>query len=410
MRQNLAYENMGVFLHCWERGDVELQETALHIITDILITHPALVSYPQAGGAHTTDVSIATKTLGGPLRKIYLEALKSEELSVQATGATAVAKLMLGQLIIDHDLLVRLVTAFFDPDTQDNEEFLQALTYFIPVYCHSRAENAAQMVSIAPKVIAKMVAVQEEFNEEQDSDDDREMVSLTHIAGLLADWTDPRKVVSGLIYGQQGEEAQKVERTLHLEFAELVLRRLIESRTNKEERKVLFNVLGKLHVNVVEAEGETIETVLRLLAECAERDIASDAPSRNTISKMQTMLLKLVHDKASAERGVEETGIGYTTMATPRRATGSSRPRRQTLVPSDSDSENHSPVRALAESMHTTQLVTPSIVRTRAAPENDYDSDTTEKGGKYDASQVPDATEMQSLIEDLENEASEEEL
>lgn len=46
-----------------------------------------------------------------------------------------------------------------------------------------------------------------------------------------------------------------------------------------------------------------LRTVLELMAEAIDTKVASDVASRNTLTKLQTSLLKLMHDIATAERG-----------------------------------------------------------------------------------------------------------
>lgn len=62
-------------------------------------------------------------------------------------------------------------------------------------------------------------------------------------------------------------------------------------------------MLGKLHFGVESPDAELLRTVLELVTEAMESNVASDATGRNTLSKLQTALLKLMHDVAGAERG-----------------------------------------------------------------------------------------------------------
>lgn len=75
-------------------------------------------------------------------------------------------------------------------------------------------------------------------------------------------------------------------------------------------------MLGKLHLTVPNPDPQLLRTVLELVAEATETKVASDATSRNALTKMQTTLLKLMHDIATAERGGggEETVVEETTV------------------------------------------------------------------------------------------------
>ena len=150
------------------------------------------------------------------------------------------SKLMLGQLITDTDLLKQLVITFFDPETAANAQLRQGLSYFLPVYCHSRPENAERMVQVATGVIARLGTLREAFVEDEDADEG-EMVTLTVVGGLMVDWTDPRKVVgaqeqeeirSGNVRIEEGVANR--EGSTHLMLAEQILERLVTSQTSSK--------------------------------------------------------------------------------------------------------------------------------------------------------------------------------
>ncbi|CRK48251.1 hypothetical protein BN1723_020491, partial [Verticillium longisporum] len=68
---------------------------------------------------------------------------------VQAAATLAASKLLLGRVVTDHDssseLLKTLIIAYFDPSSAHNQSVRQALNYFLPVFCFSRAENQELM-------------------------------------------------------------------------------------------------------------------------------------------------------------------------------------------------------------------------------------------------------------------------
>ena len=181
LRQNLAQENLPLFLHCFSRGHEALQAIAIQIISDILSTHPTLYF-------HSSE-SNEPNPLRKPILKTYSKALKLPDPTVQSVGCTGLCKLMLANIITEPDLLRQLVVAYFDPDTQGNAGLRQALTYFLPVYCHSRAENAARMAGVVVPVVKTLADMSEEMDEHG------EMVGLAVVAAQLVDWTDGRKVV-----------------------------------------------------------------------------------------------------------------------------------------------------------------------------------------------------------------------
>jgi condensin complex subunit 3 len=145
---------------------------------------------------------------------------------------------MLSQLITDPDLLKGLVIAFFDPETSNNASLRQALTYFLPVYCHSRAANAERMATIATGVIARLAALREAFIEDEDVEES-EMVTLSVVGGMLVDWTDPRKVIGSSEEARTGklrveEGAASDSDMIHFVLAEQILEKLVTSQTSSK--------------------------------------------------------------------------------------------------------------------------------------------------------------------------------
>lgn len=126
-----------------------------------------------------------------PVHKMFFKAVKAADPGVATTGAVAASKLMLLNILRDPDLLKALTIAYFNPESQHNPGLRQALTYFLPVYCHSRKDNAERMASIAVSVVHVMRGVQEDLEEEGDV----EMVGIGVVGSQIVDWTDPRKLV-----------------------------------------------------------------------------------------------------------------------------------------------------------------------------------------------------------------------
>jgi condensin complex subunit 3 len=174
-----------------------------------------------------------------PVLKAFSKSLKSEDVTVQSTGATALSKLMLGQLITDGDLLKQLVITFFDPETSANAQLRQALSYFLPVYCHSRQENAERMVQASTGVIAKLSTLREAFVDDADMDEG-EMVTLAVIGGLLVDWTDPRKIIGAreeaMANGSSKPDRsdEKHEGCTHLMLGEQILECLVTAQSSSK--------------------------------------------------------------------------------------------------------------------------------------------------------------------------------
>lgn len=219
----LADENLSLFLHCFNKGNDALQAVAIHILTDILTTSPSLLTSPTADPA-----------LQKQIFKVFTRALKAAHApDVQAAATTALCRLMLTSVITDPDLLKTAVILYFDPASRDNAGVRQALTYFLPVYCHSRRENMERMADIAGSVIHAVVDLAEELDEGE------EIVGVGVVGSMLVDWTDARKLVVADEAAQSWDEAGKqlvkaVNGDVHLTLAESVLERLLGAGCSSE--------------------------------------------------------------------------------------------------------------------------------------------------------------------------------
>ncbi|KAI0481007.1 ARM repeat-containing protein [Xylariaceae sp. FL0804] len=275
----LAEENLGLFMHFFSKGHAALQITALQILTDILNVHGAsLLSANQ------------------PLLKVYIKALRSGSRNPEVQGAAtiAVSKLLLGRVVTDAatsaELLRTLIVAYFDPATAGNQSVRQALNYFLPVFCYSRAENQDLMRCVALDALHALYNVREGIDDD-DMDVGDEMASLSTIGACLVDWTDPRKCfVPGI---SMDADKKNVNGDVHLDFAVDILEKL-NSNFSKEEKKVMAPLLGKLYVSPASSE-DKIRGLYEDVSAAVEDNLLSDATSRNALYKLHVSLGKIVN-------------------------------------------------------------------------------------------------------------------
>ncbi|KAK3679756.1 chromosome condensation complex Condensin, subunit G [Recurvomyces mirabilis] len=326
---NLAEENLELFLHCFNKGHPALQTAALQIIGDVLVTHPTLLTTPApAAEGETTIGATSVETAQGqkenallkPVLKAFTRSLKATDPTVQSTGAVALSKTMLARLITSPDLLKHLILCFFDPDTASNAQLRQSLSYFLPVYAHSRAENAERVASVAVSVIAKLATLREALMDEAEADSGNEgegagaMVKLSVVGGMLVDWTDPRHVV-GFSPSTKGSPAAQGAGDLHFALAEHILERLVTSQVSKEEKRVLFSMLGKLHLPAASCGPERLKSVLELVQESIDSRVATEVTLNKLLTKMRDLLIAMMNAVMAAERGgggAEETVVEST--------------------------------------------------------------------------------------------------
>ena len=161
--------------------------------------------------------------------KIFTKALKAVHTpDVQSAATIALCKLMLTAVIQDEDLLKQAAICYFDPSTKDNAAVRQALSYFLPVYCHSKRKNMEHMAAIAPGIVHALLSLGEEI------DDEEEMVGITVVCTMLVDWTDTRKLVvqdeACTSWDEAGKkETRAVNGDVHLSLAEAMLERVMSN-------------------------------------------------------------------------------------------------------------------------------------------------------------------------------------
>lgn len=290
----LAEENLSLFLHCFTKGHDALQVSSLHILCDILTTHPDLVT------AESVDPALRKSVY-----KVFSKGLKAFHApKVQSAATIALCKLMLTSVVRDEELLKQLVSLFFDPATKENAAVTQALSYFLPVFCHSKRENMELMSAIAAGVIHTQMNLADEMDEEE------EAIGINIIGNMLVDWTDARKLViqdtAAVSWNEAGEkEVKAVNGDIHLAFAESLLEKALYHGCSREERKAILTVLGKLYITS-NSSGNKLQATTDLATEAIDTKIAPDATSRNSLSKLHQALTRARGEADSVRPSVED--------------------------------------------------------------------------------------------------------
>lgn len=235
------------------------------------------------------------------LTKMLMKIFNSDNKRLSWVACRATMKLLLMgvlPLLQNVQILKNFTIKYFDPETARNPTLRQGLSYFLPVFCHSKLKNTRLMAQISIPVLSKLVLWREENMENEESDD---MVSWPVITAHFADWTDGRKVVGATQLGLDGKDSTTAEAEgVHIQLAISVLERSLGSTCSKEERKVLLSLLTKLYIaptsNARHGEGERDDEDLRtlhaLVAEAVEGKIGTDATQRNALAKLEISLTK----------------------------------------------------------------------------------------------------------------------
>ncbi|KAI0435739.1 ARM repeat-containing protein [Xylaria telfairii] len=359
--RSLAEENLTLFMHFFSKGHAALQITALEILTDILNVHGA-----QLLSANPT------------LLKVYVKALRSGSRNPEVQGAStvAVSKLLLGRIITDHEisgeLLKTLIIGYFDPSTAGNQSVRQALNYFLPVFCYSRAENQDLMRAVALDALHALYNIREGIDDD-DMDVDDEMASLNTIGACLVDWTDPRKCYMPGI--PMDTDRKNVNGDVHLDFAADILDKL-NSNFSKEEKKVIAPLMGKLYISPTSSE-DKLRSLYDDVSSAVEDNLLTDATGRNALYKIHVSLGKIVNalDEKSDQlsRRSRSVSVATTTAAASATATGD---RTATTSTDDGEEEEEEDITVLPGR----QSGDGTLLEDVAEEEEDGDDDTVVVG------------------------------
>jgi condensin complex subunit 3 len=231
---------------------------------------------------------------------MFLKAFNSDNKRINLIACTAASKLLLLGILPPAptaEILKAFTLTYFDPETAVNPALRQSLSYFLPVFCHSKLKNAQLMAQIAVPVMSKLLLMREETMDE----DVDEMVSWPVITAHLSEWTDGRKVVGATELGLDGKTSTTAEaEEPHIHLSIEILERALTSTCSKDERKPLLTLLGKLFIapssSTRKGEESTNEdnlsTLHALVSEAVEGKIGMDATQRNYLAKLELSLTK----------------------------------------------------------------------------------------------------------------------
>ena len=212
----------------------------------------------EVRNAEATDTALHKSVF-----KVFSKGMKAENTpDVQMAAVTALCKLMLTMVIQDDDLFKQAVICYFDPATKENAGVRQILSYFLPVYCHSRKDNMERMARVAAGVVHAIVEMSEELDEGD------EMVGIMLVGNILVDWTDARKLVvqdeAAISWDEAGKkESKAVDGNIHLDLAVSLLERaIIHGSSSKSASWVSSHNVKILHREIQKAALQHVREAL----------------------------------------------------------------------------------------------------------------------------------------------------
>ncbi|KAF2646801.1 ARM repeat-containing protein [Massarina eburnea CBS 473.64] len=377
LSKDLALKNMELFFKCFTKGHNVLKEISLQVLTDIVITHPSLFAPPAPDPDASTTSVVEGQQLNPfmkAIHKVLLKGLQSDNKQVSHIACTAASKLLLLSTlppVPTASILKAFVLAYFNPDTSTNPALRQALTYFIPVFCHSKLRNALLMAQITVPIISKLILMREEL----DMDEDEEMVGWPVITAHLADWTDGRKVVGMSTMGIDGKPIMNAQaEEPHIALATKLIERAL-GNSSRDERKPLLSLLTKTTIlaSGPAEDEEALQTLHGLVSEAVEGKIGVDATQRNFLVKLDNGLTTRLGDAEVATQ-------------TEQSRDGSATPTPEPAVTAARETREATETREARE-----------VTETRETREGTEATETTEVG---DAPEIPNEVDMEDVDED----------
>ncbi|KAI0674717.1 nuclear condensing complex subunit [Trametes maxima] len=268
--RRMALSSFQLFLSQVQSAPEVLKLRVLQIIFDILMVHEgAFLGAGSANGARIVD--------------FLQQLLEAEERPrVQALLVIGVAKLMLAGMVTDERMLQTLVLVFISPDTAGNQELRQCLSYFFPVYAYSSAANQDRMRKIFIPMYERLTQAYHDWDGEE------EMVTPAQVALMFVDWTDPVRAEEAA----KGLRKGSAKDPIHLNLAADVVKALFSVDYDKDDKKALCQMLGKLYLPDEVDDEDKVRLLKLLLSNLRTRRPPRDTTAKNALAKFDAALSK----------------------------------------------------------------------------------------------------------------------
>ncbi|KAJ7039564.1 nuclear condensing complex subunit [Mycena alexandri] len=250
-----------------------LKISLLRIIFDLLMIHYRIFLAPGEE---------ADKKMSFLITQLRKEADKENTSpKIIALLCTGLVKLLMNSMIPgDQTVIVKsLLMVYFSPYNATNQELKQCLAYFVQAYPHSSLQNQQIMREIFISVFQKVSNLHRALEGE-------EVISPALLTSMWLDWTDHNKVLNPS--GQPGEAGDPL---IQFEMANDILRALLTGKMQKDEKKILCQMLGKLHIPD-EVDVDKVRTLKLLIDYVASHRPLGDATSKNALKRFEQSMTK----------------------------------------------------------------------------------------------------------------------
>ncbi|OSD02558.1 hypothetical protein PYCCODRAFT_1367188 [Trametes coccinea BRFM310] len=267
--RRMALSSFQLFLSQVQAAPEVLKIRVLQIIFDVLMVHEDAFLGPGSPN-------------GERIIEFLLQLLEAEELErVQALLVVGIAKLMLSGMVTDERVLQTLVLVFISPETATNQELRQCLSYFFPVYSYSSAANQQRMRKIFIPLFERLTKAYHDWDGEED------MVTPAQVALMFVDWTDPMRAGTAA----KGLRKDSEKDPIHLELATDIVKALFSVDYDKEDKKALCQMLGKLYLPD-EVDDDKVRVLKLLVTNLRSRRPPRDTAAKNALAKFDAALSK----------------------------------------------------------------------------------------------------------------------
>ncbi|KAN0063607.1 chromosome condensation complex Condensin, subunit G [Thecaphora frezii] len=282
--RKLAIDTFPLFFDQVQKGTDKIRLCSVRAIFDLLVVHTlAYLCSRREGEEETAKKQIVT---------YLLSLLEDDDAAVQSAACEGMAKLMLTGMVEDDEALKSLVLVYMSPDTMENQELRQCLSYFIPVYCLSSSANQRRL----QRVFVFVFQVLSELYLEKDAEQD--MVTPLQVGLQLLEWSDPERMMGSSSASSFGGGRDP---TVHVDVGIELLKAMLKVE-ERDERKIMCQLLAKLWLPD-ELDKARIKTVLALAKVVKVVKPLEDGAMRNAFARFEAAWCKAYPEQV--ERGVE---------------------------------------------------------------------------------------------------------
>ncbi|KAH9484188.1 Condensin complex subunit 3 [Psilocybe cubensis] len=214
--------------------------------------------------------------------------LQEEDPTVKALWYMGTAKLVIPGVITTVETMKVLLKAFLSPLTADNNELRQFSNYFFQRYSFACRPNQKK---IADMFVEVFLDVSEDRKLFADLDEDMEAVASSSVANMFIELTDPFRVEAGSDIKGPNNANDDVQLDMAQDVIRLLYGQGLKINLQKEDKKVLCQLLNKLHIPHV-VDDYKIRSLKILMDNLITRRPLKDSVCLNAFNKFQATISK----------------------------------------------------------------------------------------------------------------------